>query len=195
MHRGHVTWLPAAVAVLALAACGAPAGRQLAAQTPSGPSTVLSTSSASPAPVMAADPLPAIKTIAGDITSVRMTLNVLRRAERDTLTLIFTLTNEGAEVVHYSVFFAEDEFSSPGDAQSHDVSGAYLVDTKNRRKHQVLRDTDRACLCSAGLITTSLEPGGEAVLFAKFTAPPADVTTLSVVVPHFPVIEGVPISS
>lgn len=195
MHRGRMTVLPAAAAALVLGACGAQAGRQPAAQTPSAAPSSPATASAPPATEVSPDPLPAIAAVAGDITSVQMTLNVLRRAERDTLTLIFTLTNDGSEVVHYSIFFAEDEYSSPGDPQTHDVSGAYLVDTKNRRKHLVLRDTDRACLCSAGLITTRLEPGGEAVLFTKFSAPPPDVATLSVVVPHFPVIEGVPISS
>lgn len=56
----------------------------------------------------------------------------------------------------------------------------------------LVRDSAKNCVCSRGL--KALKPGGKASLWAKFPVPPADVETVSVVIPHFISMDDVPIS-
>jgi hypothetical protein len=55
-----------------------------------------------------------------------------------------------------------------------------------------MRDAEDNCVCSRSI--KDLEPGAQAKVWAKFTAPPDDVNALTVVVPHFIPMENVPIS-
>lgn len=127
---------------------------------------------------------------------VLLTVNELRRVEGGNVILVFSVRNEGAEDVSFGGSYAEKGYFDTGVYQSYDMSGVQLVDVKNRKRHLVLRDSERRrCICSGWLVTDQVPPGEEAVLFAMFAAPPANVTAVNVVVPHFPVVKGVPIAS
>jgi hypothetical protein len=67
-----------------------------------------------------------------------------------------------------------------------------LVDEVNGREHFVLRNADDACLCSGQFAT--VDEGQSSVISAKFPAPPADVTQVSIETPGFPSFDGVPLS-
>ncbi|MQA79790.1 MAG: hypothetical protein GEV10_15135 [Streptosporangiales bacterium] len=68
------------------------------------------------------------------------------------------------------------------------MSGVYLVDGKNKKKHLTARYRDPAhptsgmhCLCSG---TRGVAGGQTLYLNATFAAPPDDVTSVDVAIPH-----------
>ena len=63
------------------------------------------------------------------------------------------------------------------------VENFQLVDFLNKRKYNVLRTSDGACLCTSLNPLTSSEPG-KRTLWAKFTAPPESVTRISLLLPE-----------
>jgi len=69
----------------------------------------------------------------------------------------------------------------------------YCVDAKNKNKYLVIRDTERNPLTSA-LHNLSVGPGETKGCWAKFPAPPADATAISVYIPGAPPFENVPIA-
>jgi hypothetical protein len=201
--RRRLVLVVAVAAAMALLGCGAQHVRPLA-QTPSGSptgspaATVSVPPTASPTAGTTAEPLPAIKSVTGRSplgVRVRLSVNELRRAEGGNVILVFTVRNDGAEDVSFGGSYAEKGYFDSGVYQSYDMSGVQLVDVKNRKRHLVLRDTGRRCICSGWLAADDVRPGKEAVLFAMFAAPPANVTAVNVVVPYFPVVKAVPIAS
>jgi hypothetical protein len=69
----------------------------------------------------------------------------------------------------------------------------YCVDAKNKKKYLVIRDTEKNPLASA-LHNLSVGPGETKGCWAKFPAPPADATAISVYIPGAPPFENVPIA-
>jgi hypothetical protein len=69
----------------------------------------------------------------------------------------------------------------------------YCVDAKNKKKYLVIRDTEKNPLTSA-LHNLSVGPGETKGCWAKFPAPPADVTAISVYIPGAPPFENVPLT-
>jgi len=75
-----------------------------------------------------------------------------------------------------------------------DFTGITLVDVDNGQRHLVLRQGDTGeCLCSRN-VPFSLDPDTQTRFFATFPAPPDDVTTMTVEVPNFAAVPGVPLS-
>ena len=72
------------------------------------------------------------------------------------------------------------------------ISGIHLIDAANKKKYFVVRDTDKACVCSSNI--ANIAAGSQSVLWAKFPAPPDDVQKITVEIPHFPPFEDVPIT-
>ena len=80
------------------------------------------------------------------------------------------------------------------------VAGASLVDQTGKKKYLVLRDTNKGCICTTGILKAGealkgLDAGQETTMFAKFPAPPASVTKLTVSGPHVPALDGGPLGS
>ncbi|MPY80353.1 MAG: hypothetical protein GEV04_18215 [Actinophytocola sp.] len=80
-----------------------------------------------------------------------------------------------------------------------DVSGVYLVDGKNKKKHLPVRYRDPTnpkaglvCLCSRARL--GVAGGQTGYLNATFAAPPEDVTSVDVHIPHVGTFKDVPIS-
>lgn len=82
----------------------------------------------------------------------------------------------------------------PADSLTHGyaVSGVTLVDHDNRKRHVVLRDSNGECLCSR-FRGAELSPGTRYRHSAQFAAPPDGVDTMTVEVPTFPAVDGVPL--
>ncbi|MGH9769955.1 MAG: hypothetical protein ACREAB_21225 [Blastocatellia bacterium] len=165
----------------------APSPPPVAANTPasSAPAQAgLSASSSAPASSAG----PALATADGEKPGVRIEVQEMKRTSGDTLTLKFALINDSAESFDFGYALIEqgktDDYGS--------ISGVNLIEGAGKKKYFVVRDTEGACLCSRGL--SSIASKSRANLWAKFPAPPADVSKITVAVPHFIPMEDVPIS-
>ena len=69
----------------------------------------------------------------------------------------------------------------------------YYVDAKNKKKYLVIRDTENHPLASA-LHDLTVDAGETKGCWAKFPAPTADATAISVYIPGAPPFENVPIT-
>lgn len=121
-----------------------------------------------------------IATIDGETSGVRIEITELSRTSGDTLTMKFRLYNDtGENFAFYSLM------------NSYEVSSLHLIDAVGKKKYLVITDSDGKCLCSTAL--DMVENGKFLNLWARFPAPPIDVTEVSVVMPHF-IPTDVPIS-
>lgn len=144
--------------------------------------------------------LPTIATRRGssiDAASVEVTLNSVV-VDAAMMTVTWTARNAGQQPwIVGDYFFAGYYFDSAKGstgaspnvgralAQSDgQADGVYVLDRAHARRYLTGRDKDARCACSGGLAMASLEPGGEAVLQAQYQAPPADVTSVDVVIPN-----------
>jgi len=91
-----------------------------------------------------------------------------------------------------SAFDAKCEMRDPDFSDScGQFTGPYLLDASNKKKYAVVRDSEKNCVCST---VETVEPGKKMNIWATFPAPPAEVSKVTVVVPTFEPIEGVPIN-
>jgi hypothetical protein len=122
----------------------------------------------------------------GEKPGQRIEIRDLKRDEGGTLTLRFQLINEGDHEINSCSF--RDSSDSCGT-----VGGVHLIDAGNKKKYLVVRDAQKKCVCSNGI--DSVRRGDRSNAWAKFPAPPDTVQKITVVVPGFEPIEGVPITS
>jgi hypothetical protein len=178
-----------------MVACGlGPGGAATTAPSPSPAAASAPASSApsqanlpasSSAPASSAGPL--LATADGEKSGVRIEVQELKRTSGDTLTLKFGLINDSSESFDFG--YALIEQGKTNDYNS--ISGVNLIEGAGKKKYFVVRDTEGACLCSRGL--SSIASKSRANLWAKFPAPPAEVSKITVVVPHFTPMEDLPI--
>lgn len=147
--------------------------------------------SEAPAPAVPA-PVAQVKQIIastdGDWPDVTVDIFELKRTGGDTLTLKFTINNGSSENVDFSYNFGE----GGGTIDFNTIGGTHLLDVANKKKYFVVRDAQGKCTCSSGL--KSIPPGSKGNLWAKFPAPPANVSKITVEIPHFIPLDDVPIS-
>jgi hypothetical protein len=122
----------------------------------------------------------------GDIPGMKVMVQELKRDEGGTLTLRFQLVNDSDQRLADSCAFRETGSESCGP-----VSGVHLLDAANKKKYLVVRDSSQKCVCS---IFRPVEKGGRMNHWVKFPAPPPNVQKVTVIVPQFQPVEGVPIS-
>ena len=122
--------------------------------------------------------------------NVDVTLEEVGRTSDETLTVRGRLQSQSTD----------DKLVATGSASWYDpylLSGsAYLIDPVNKKKYLVITDSERRPLASryrAQFGELSLPAGGEALAWAMFPAPPADVTQISIYLPGVPPFEDVPI--
>jgi hypothetical protein len=163
--------------LIALAAAFAPA-QQAFAQEPAAPATAPSPS-AQPGPVASTD---------GEKPGTRVEVTELKRSG-NVVTLKFTLINESSDEFNFGYDLGDPEMST---IDFNSIGGIHLIDNEGKKKYLVIRDTSNKCVCSSGL--KALPPQSRMALWARFPAPPADVDTVSVVIPHFIPMDGVPLS-
>lgn len=125
----------------------------------------------------------------GEQVGVRFEVTELKRTSGGTVTLKFTLVNDSEKGVAFGYNYGYGQ-SSVADFAS--IGGIHLVDAAGKKKYLVVRDGNGKCVCSQGLDTVG--PGSRVNLWAKFPAPPEDVTRISVVIPHAIPLDDVPIS-
>lgn len=121
-----------------------------------------------------------IATADGETSGIRIEITELSRSSGDILMMKFRLFNDTGE-----------DFSFYSLMGSYDISSVSLIDAVGQQKYMVITDADGVCLCSTKL--DKVANGKSLNLWAQFPAPPADVTEVSVVIPHF-IPTDVPIS-
>lgn len=149
------------------------------APAPAAPSVAPAAAPAAPAAAPAAPAVPALASADGEIPGTRVDITELKRNSSGTVTLKFTLHSDTDKPFNFTghVFgdatIREDYYS---------VGGVHLLDPVGKKKYLVVRDSANNCLCSDKVpsITKS-----KVSLWAKFPAPPDDVKTVTVVIPHF----------
>jgi len=120
----------------------------------------------------------------GQESGTRVEITQLKRSSGDTVTLNYVLVNDSdANLNTEDLMSAEQRGSS---------DGVTLIDAAGKKKYLVVRDSDKNCLCSMGIIH-SLKPKSRVNLWAKFPAPPADLKKITVAIPHFQPMDDVPI--
>ena len=170
-----------AAGLVGIAGCGdtsgprAADGQGLAAGQPA-PADTAAAVAGGQAPVTAPDgPVLASRTATLGGQPIRAQLVLLRRTG-SLAQLVVRLTNTGKG----DALIQGGLGSGPAD---HTVSGISLIDSVNRKRHVVVRDSTGGCLCSRTEI--SLAPGQSAHLSATFAAPPPDVRKVVVDVPTY----------
>ncbi|MEV8091551.1 hypothetical protein [Streptomyces nigra] len=111
-------------------------------------------------------------------------------AQRDAggfVTINGTLKNDGAERVTVPPAVRGDETEILRHGMS--LGGATLVDSKDKKRYYVLRDTDGRPLTTTGF--TSLKAGESLAVFIQFPAPPANSSEVTLQLPTF---AGAPIT-
>jgi hypothetical protein len=122
----------------------------------------------------------------GEKPGQRVDVRDLKRDEGGMVTLRFQLVNEGDSDI---------DPCSVRDPQQNDdcgvVGAVHLIDGVNKKKYLVVRDAQKKCVCSR---VNTLRKGDRSNAWAKFPAPPETVQKITVVVPGFEPVEGVPIT-
>jgi hypothetical protein len=124
-----------------------------------------------------------LATADGEAPGTQVQVTKLKRSG-DSVLLQFTIVNNSDADV------ALTNLSTPIEYKAADA--VYLADLAGKKKYEVVRDTDKKCLCSKGL--EKVQAKSSVNLWAKFPAPPDSVQKLSVVVPHYMPIDDVPVS-
>jgi hypothetical protein len=160
------------------------------------PTTTIPTATAAPPPAAAATAAPApaaaaagVTTADGDTPGVTLVVKELKRGSGGTVTLKFTIANGSAKELGFGYNYGDPEHQI---ADFSSVGGVSLIDPAGKKKYFVARDADGKCICSQSM--KDLAPGASANVWAKFPAPPDDVQTVSIVVPHFSPMDDVPLS-
>lgn len=119
----------------------------------------------------------------GQLVGSKIAIRELKRDAEATMTLRFQLINEGDQRIKtYGVL-----------GELFTLDKVTLVDTANKKKYLVVKDSEGVCVCSE--LKDDAEPGTQFNLWAKFPAPPDTVQKITVIVPGFEPIEAVPIAA
>ena len=84
------------------------------------------------------------------------------------------------------------ELRADGGEPCRQITGVYLIDGVNKKRHLVMRDADGKCICTDTL--SDVAPKGSVTVWAKFPEPPNDVSKMTVIVPLFLPLDGVPVT-
>ena len=126
----------------------------------------------------------------GEKAGTHIDITELKRMSGGTVNLKLVLSNAGAEKLSvYGDWLGDNHVSKDS---YRDISGIHLLDPVNKKKYFVVTDSERGCVCSKNI--DDVAAGGKASLWAKFPAPPPEVTKVTIEIPHFQPIDDVPIS-
>ncbi len=117
----------------------------------------------------------------------QLTIEVLEASRTgSTLLVRFRVANQAPQSFEFGDRFAAD----PADRDT--LADVALLDPSGQRKYFVLRDGVNRPACSTGL--APLKPGETRELFARFPAPAANASRITIQIPHVPDIRDVPIT-
>ena len=130
----------------------------------------------------------ALATADGEMPDTRADVIELKRTGGDQVMLRFTIVNESTKP-----FLVGERLADPGASRDFGtVSGVHLLDTTNKKKHFVLRDSEGKCVCSTGVKDVKAKESIN--VWARFPAPPDSAQKVTVVIPRFVPVDDVAIS-
>jgi hypothetical protein len=187
------------VLLLALAGCGGGDDDKKSSSTSE--TTAKPSTSTSPSGKPVATPQKVVAAREGSVDQKPVTLEILElKRSGGTSALTFRLTakdSEGsAQVAQTFDDGISEKIKGTDDPTqgSGSLDGISLVDTKNRKRYLVGRDENGVCVCDSNLSSGFANADAPLLLSATYAAPPADVRTMDVVIPHFGTFKDVPIS-
>lgn len=196
MNRAHsIAWFSLPIALFAVSCSknqpAAPPAATTTTQAPSTTTTQPPAPTATTASVTPAAPTPgAIASTDGERQGAHIDVTELKRTSGGTVTLQFVLTNNSStSFATVGNYFGDPQVSKDS---YRDLSGIHLLDPANKKKYFVVTDSEKSCVCSKNI--DDIAAGGRASLWAKFPAPPPEVTKVTVEIPHFQPMDDVPIS-
>ncbi|MDH6225290.1 hypothetical protein [Streptomyces sp. MJP52] len=153
-----------AVSLLALAGCS-DGGNDTEGKTPTGASSKPEGSDKAEAPEDPSTATPLAEVKSGDLS-----LSVTSAVHDDGgfVTVSGTVTNNGGKFWTASDWMGDERELTKNGAS---LAGASLVDTKEKKKYLVLRDTSGRCLCTK-FADGGVEAGDTQEWYAQFPAPP-----------------------
>ncbi|MGH2820385.1 MAG: hypothetical protein ACRDJ5_07010 [Actinomycetota bacterium] len=188
---GHTSLVATLVLILAVGGCGFLQDSPDEESSPEQTTDDAGAADPSPSPAETEPPAPEqLPSVASARTSfsgrqLRLDILSIEVGEEALATLNLTITNESN-----GIFSAPDAWGSA--VLESDFSGVYLIDEVNKQKYLPVLDEKDECVCSEfGL---AIEPGETRVAFVTFAPPPGDVSTLTVVVPHFGPQRDIPVT-
>lgn len=201
-----------AAPLLALTGCSGSddraTGGSPSASSPVGAATVGSSTQQSPGGSVTVDPTPApsptdLPVIAtksahdGD-TPLQVSLNEVRASGR-LMTVTWSVRNDGQNPWTVGGFFwsaiFHKAFGDPLPTEVNgNVDGVYVLDAVSARRYLPARDKAGNCVCTSPTNGLMVAPGTQAALQAVFQAPPAQVATVDVVLPHVGTYAAVPVT-
>lgn len=122
----------------------------------------------------------------GNAPGTRVDVLELKRTSGDSVMLKLAIVNDSDKP------FDMRRFKGDGYDDYRSISGVYLLDGASKRQYFVLKGADQKCVCSQNI--EDVAPKARVNVWARFTAPPADVQKIAIVVPHFIPVEDVPIA-
>ena len=117
-------------------------------------------------------------------TGESVKITQLKRTSGDTITLKFVVRNVVSGDTPVEVF--------GGDWYSWDLRNVFLLDVPNKKKYFILKDSAGQALSSRG--NSRIKPGEQRTLWAKFPAPPATVSSITVEIPTAAPFDDLPIT-
>jgi hypothetical protein len=122
----------------------------------------------------------------GTEPGISILIQDLKRDESNSVTLRFQVINDSGKSFHPGCKWRE-----ASNRACDEIGAVHLIDNANKKKYLVVRDGAGKCTCS---LMREVKAGARTNLWAKFAAPPANVEKVTVVVPDFQPIDGVPIT-
>ncbi|MEU3186860.1 hypothetical protein ABZ707_22085 [Streptomyces sp. NPDC006923] len=123
-----------------------------------------------------------LATLKGD-QGIEMVIHGAKRDDGGFLTVSGELKNTGGSVYTTPVQWSGQEQAVAGTGRS--VAAMTLVDSQEKKRYYVLRDTDNRPLTTSGF-TPSIKAGQSLSFFAQFPAPPQSTTKVDLQFPGFP---------
>jgi hypothetical protein len=111
------------------------------------------------------------------------------------MTVTVSVTNRSASAKAWFVsgFFDDGTTLGPADG-GWTADGIAVIDTAAAKRYLPARAADGTCMCSLGLLSTSISAGQTVFLSAIYQAVAPEVTTVAVDVPHAGTFTGIPVS-
>lgn len=119
---------------------------------------------------------------------MKVVVQELKRTSGGTVAMKFTITNGSDKSVGSGYEFGDKDHEIIDHGS---VGGVQLIDEAGKKKYFVVRDTEGKCVCSQKI--KDVKPGESENFWARFPAPPDNVTKITVIVPHFQPMDDVPI--
>lgn len=190
-----------AIVLVAVGCGGGDENGSAAVQTTAGDANVQAVKTAAAQPAPAAEPSDAQNGLASrdsqiDKVPIRLEITELRRSgATSAITIRLVVTDDTGDGSAQIADTLDDGISDAENGNEYDTTdGISLIDTVNRKRYLVARDSSGRCVCDNSLSGTFVRSVGPTVLSATFAAPPEDVKAVDVVIPRFGTFKNVPIS-